>query len=84
MEIAKSNKIDHTKFHKELKRGEVYMFNTTVDRFNKTYSSLKTARLGDIAYSLDGEDLSAEHPELKPCFVHKKEFYAFDALYQKQ
>lgn len=75
------------KYHKEAMEHEVFVGNFS-SKGGETVcipdflSSLKTARLGDQAYSIDGYPISQD--EYRPLFVHKDEYEAYNRIMMKR
>ncbi|MDR1937991.1 MAG: hypothetical protein LBQ73_05790 [Tannerellaceae bacterium] len=67
---------------KEMRDGEVFLGNTYAktwtESYEKHFKSLRTIRLGQQAYSIDGEKLSPDY--VLPLFIHKSEFEKYDKI----
>lgn len=64
--------------HPECKTNEFFVGNTTESEWPSHQANmLKTARLGDVAYSIDGEKLNHA---IKPLFIGAEEHDRYDKI----
>ena len=72
----------------ECKENEIFLFNMHEDDFEvKTkgiWKELKTIRLGNTAYGLDGSNLKEDYPDLKPVFIDKSEDKLLDKIQNEE
>lgn len=64
--------------HPECKRGEMFLGNTTAGRIAPHLAGLKTIRLGEQSYDLDGKKLPPERH--RPLIIHESESGAYDRI----
>lgn len=70
--------MDHTQ---QLNPGEIFVGNTNVEggiKIPEHLNGLKTARLGDQAYDINGEAI--DHNYMRPLFIDESEAEAYDKI----
>ena len=69
--------------HTEAKQNEIYLGNQK-GPIPEKFKSLKTLRLGDIAYDIHGDVLSRKKYNLRPLLIDRSEEKAYDDIMMTQ
>ena len=68
--------------HEELKEGEIWVFNSTVNKLPNREGTLKTMRFGKQALDINGKKLDPNYT--LPVFIHKSEYNLLNELWGKE
>ena len=68
----------HTSCHHELKDGELWVGNTNLSIPEYLRSKMKTVRLGEQAYYIDGKPISRNY--CRPLIIHRTEAQLYDNI----
>lgn len=68
--------------HKELKEGEVWIFNSKAGSLPNRNGKLKTMRFGKQALDIKGDKINLDY--MLPVFIHKSELDLLDKLWKEE